>query len=259
VPCFGHVLNLAIKKGTEYGMDALVARCSKLAEYFHRSAKAAYVLEEKQRLLDMPVLKLIQRCETRWNSVHAMVQRIVRMQPALCAALMQIDNATKRHLMPEVEMEGLEQLLTILEPFSELTQEFSSESKVTISQLMPTLHVLKQLLEPLASDLPQIKEIKAAMKGSLEDRYTLDEHKLLLCATFLDPRLKQLPFLSVTEKDAVYALVMEKMISALMLNIPESQTDPAATFGDASFPTPPAQQPVKKSRMEKMLFQLYGN
>jgi len=67
-----------------------------------------------------------------------------------------------------------------------------------LSSIKPLLH---HLLNDAASDDPSmIKQLKEAVKKKLEQRYQSPEvSKLLDVACFLDPRFKELPFLSVTE------------------------------------------------------------
>ena len=66
ISCFGHNLDLAIKKSLSSSqVKQSLARCHSLVELFHRSWKKTRDLREKQQLLDLPQHKLIGDVSTR--------------------------------------------------------------------------------------------------------------------------------------------------------------------------------------------------
>ena len=188
VPCMAHTLHLAVGKGLAAGIDSVLTKCSKVAEFFHRSAAAKYCLEEKQRSLGLPIEKLIIKCDIRWNSVFNMLQRIVVQQQAVVATLLQLN---RRDMFPEADMVTVESLLKVLKPFKEVTEDFSSEKGVTLSLLLPTLISLQSQLQEEEDEEAVISNIKHAMRESLDTRYTEDDTlNFLGISCFLDPRLK---------------------------------------------------------------------
>lgn len=188
VPCMGHILHLAVCKGLGAGIDKVMAKCSKVAEYFHRSGSAKYCLEEKQRSLGLANEKLIMKCDTRWNSIYDMLRRIVTQQQAIVAALLQLN---RREMFPEADMVTVESLLNVLKPFKDVTDDFSMETGITISLLLPTLISLQKTLDVEFTDEETISAIKSAMRNSLDTRYTDDDVlQVLGISCFLDPRLK---------------------------------------------------------------------
>ena len=49
LPCFGHTMQLAVKKALDlHKVSRVIARCSKLVGFFHHSTKAMYKFREKQ-------------------------------------------------------------------------------------------------------------------------------------------------------------------------------------------------------------------
>ncbi|KAK3108196.1 hypothetical protein FSP39_002934 [Pinctada imbricata] len=86
--CYGHRLNLAVKKGLEIKeLSKILAKGRKLVTYFHQSSSASDLLKEKQTLLlgEDKQHRLIQDCPTRWNSSLAMMKRLLEQTPAIVA------------------------------------------------------------------------------------------------------------------------------------------------------------------------------
>jgi len=93
--------------------------------------------------------------------------------------------------MPEAKMINLQSLLSLLSPFCAATEDFSSESSVTVSCILPTLHQLRCMLQPDDADSPEIAAIRSAMCSNLGVRYSDGGVEMTLyAACFLDPRLK---------------------------------------------------------------------
>ena len=66
----------------------------------------------------------------------------------------------------------------------------SGENFVTMSTILPVLHILKnEVLKESENDTQLTKDIKARILTSMEDKYSdLDVSGLLNVACFLDPR-----------------------------------------------------------------------
>ena len=67
--CAAHTLQLAVNDGLKLKpIKDLCTKASKMVAHFKHSNVASYALEEKQQMLALKKLKLIQSCPTRWNS-----------------------------------------------------------------------------------------------------------------------------------------------------------------------------------------------
>ena len=74
MPCFSHVLNLAVEKAMAIpGVSQALAHCRQLTSHFHRSTNACYVLKRKQIDLHSPQHNLTHDVVTRWNSSYYML------------------------------------------------------------------------------------------------------------------------------------------------------------------------------------------
>ena len=89
VPCFAHTINLAVRKGLGgRSIENSVARLKRTAAYFNHSTTASYLLEEKQKQLQMLKRdKLINDCATRWNSTYDMICRALEQQAPVAAVI----------------------------------------------------------------------------------------------------------------------------------------------------------------------------
>ena len=74
MPCFNHVLNLAVEKAMAIPG---VSKCRQLTSHFHRSTNASYVLKRKQADLHSVQHNLLHYVVTRWNSSYYMIERVV--------------------------------------------------------------------------------------------------------------------------------------------------------------------------------------
>ena len=92
VMCFAHTINLATQKAFKVDTVArMLGRVRRVVGFFHRSVRAAEILQDKQKQLALPIHKLIQDVSTRWNSTQNMLERLLEQQPAISAALMSRD------------------------------------------------------------------------------------------------------------------------------------------------------------------------
>ena len=74
ISCFGHNLDLAIKKSFNIShLHKALARCHSIVELFHLSWKKARDLRNKQKQLDLPQHKLMGDVPTRLGVYITMV------------------------------------------------------------------------------------------------------------------------------------------------------------------------------------------
>ncbi|XP_033634973.1 zinc finger BED domain-containing protein 4-like isoform X1 [Asterias rubens] len=251
LPCFGHFLNSVVKAGLETNqVYTTLTRCSKLVDMVRKSSNASLLLTKKQKMLDLPQNELIQAVETRWNSTLNMLTRFVEQQQAICAMLLELEH---HELMPSsLELKTVEQLVTLLKPMKDMI-EFLSGSDVTISGLFPCLYCLEKNLLKNEADTWALGFVKRAMAEKLgevyKDRYV--EERLHLCS-FLDPRLKTMPFVedrSIVEGvHELVSLTLTKMAEALPFDSPDQQGD-----DDVS------EAPSKTSRITSLFGDMYSS
>ena len=234
IGCFAHTLNLACGKALQIEEVAqLLAKIRRIVAYFHRSAVAAAVLKEKQRLLNVPQHKLIIDVSTRWNSAVDMMARFVEQQHAMYAALMSKELRTRERDMSafqeEEEVTRVEELLSVLTPLKTATVALCEEKVPTVSIIVPLqFQLVNNAMQGVADDTPFITKVKAAVGNDLCNRYHVMQPELLT-ATLLDPRFKEVPFLTDEQKRDAYDTLAAKALQSICVADRPANTTATAT------------------------------
>lgn len=85
IPCFAHTINLVVKVSTDLTPEfkEIINKVKAIVTFFKRSVHAADNLKKLQLQAGKSegiCLKLIQDCETRWNSTFYMLQRFLELE-----------------------------------------------------------------------------------------------------------------------------------------------------------------------------------
>ncbi|XDV21825.1 hypothetical protein PO909_026845 [Leuciscus waleckii] len=195
VRCFAHVLNLASQRALKIAaVTKVLVKVRRISTFFHRSTTGAEALKRNQKLLGLPLHKLITDMPVRWNSGLQKVRKNVTD----CA-------------LTENDISSAEEMVEALRPMLVETNIMCEEKNSTISVVAP-LHA--QLLRDTTSteeDSPLVREIKGAINQDLSKRYQSEVEKdLLRMSSALDPRFKSLLFLSPEEVQDTYAKLQSK-------------------------------------------------
>ncbi|XP_052227776.1 E3 SUMO-protein ligase ZBED1-like [Dreissena polymorpha] len=196
IGCFAHTLNLGAQKALKItSVSRILGRVRKLVGYFHRSTTAAAVLSAKTNLLGVKNLKLTCDVPTRWNSAADMLERYLKLQPAVYATLLSpeisrhIDHETS--MLNEADTKLAEDIVKCLYPLKAITEAVCTESMPTVSAIIPLIQKVQQNMALIGTDSPMSRSIKEAVLSDLNTRYTSEELQNFLSeCTLLDPRFK---------------------------------------------------------------------
>ena len=242
VSCFGHNLDLAIKKGlNEPRVQRALARCHSIVEMFHHSWKKTRDLRQKQDQLDLPQHKIIGDVVTRWGSTYEMVSRILEQQQAISSVLLE-DRKNWHRMITDSELSVLESLVEVLKPLSYLTDALAGEKQVTASAVLPVLVLVNSKMDQSATDTALAKEIKQKIWADLSSRYGNREvSDMLNIATFLDPRFKDKHV--ENREDAVSLVTILCIDNYNSVHNPEAETStPADDNASSVTDQPPAKR-----------------
>lgn len=194
--CIAHTLNLIVRSGL-VTIEDVIKKIKTIVEHFHRSPVATKKLFEMQEQLNPgnKPLKLIMDVVTRWNSTLDMIERVSNLQAPVEATIGLLHNPVQN--LTEQEWQILPDIIKILKPFKQLTEEMSSENTVTISKVLAAngsvLSILNNLQNIITRELSKnlldklITEFNARFKNS-------SRHPLLSKSALLDPRFKKQSF-----------------------------------------------------------------
>jgi len=138
LPCFAHTLQLVVTDGMSRMNAApvrlITAKCNKLCSLVHQSAVFKDAFEAKFGT----GRSLTQSNATRWNSTFCYLQSIANLDPVKFATLLR-EQCQPQLLLSAKELEILQELLEILQPFAEATELTQGDSYPTIGCIAPTV------------------------------------------------------------------------------------------------------------------------
>ncbi|XP_047513431.1 E3 SUMO-protein ligase ZBED1-like isoform X1 [Pieris napi] len=214
IPCMAHLLNLIVDGATRDNAPVLeiANRVKAIVTYFKQSVNAMDDLraEQEGQKKEGEVLTLIQSVSTRWNSCLDMLERFNTLSAIVAKIL-----ATRRNapdMITSSELSVIRDLIILLTPFKQATEEISGDQYVTSSLAIPIANLLQKGLE----EVKPFTEFGVAVQKSLlnlviEKLEPLERHLHLAIATILDPRFKRIHFNS--------ALAVSTAITALSKEI----------------------------------------
>nr|XP_023693584.1 zinc finger BED domain-containing protein 4-like [Paramormyrops kingsleyae] len=209
LPCLAHTLQLVVNEGqlAQRSIADVVATGRKLIGHFKHSPLAYSRLYDIQAQLNQPKKRLQQDVSTRWNSTVYMLQSLLEQRRAICVYAAENDLPAT---LTAHQWELMDNVLTILAPFEELTKEISS-STATAADVIPAITALKRLLEKPASTDRGVGTAKATLLEAVVRRFNnIEQEPLYSLATVLDPRYKNRYF-SAEVKDEVKLLLLAKL------------------------------------------------
>ncbi|XP_076660133.1 zinc finger BED domain-containing protein 4-like [Halictus rubicundus] len=176
IPCFAHTLQLVIKDAIKPCRDLIstLQKCRAIVRYFHRSPAANEKLRMEQ-LMQYPKrtpLKLINDCETRWNSQYDMLMRLIDL-------------------------------------FKEATEILTVENKPTLPRYIPTIFGIRDTLMSMLEmdDVEETLFFKQNLIFDLGSRFKFaTTTNCLVVSMILDPRIKDRLLSTEKKQEAIELL-----------------------------------------------------
>lgn len=89
--------------------------------------------------------KMILDVRTRWNSCFYMLQRFMELVSIVGSILLTRPEAPP--MVSSSELDCIKEMIELLCPFEKLTKEFSGDSYVTVSKVIPLVSCVREVLE----------------------------------------------------------------------------------------------------------------
>ncbi|XP_029653797.1 zinc finger BED domain-containing protein 4-like [Octopus sinensis] len=188
--CFLHSLQLSINESifSQEDVKNIISTSRDIVSHFNHSALAISKLTNLQTQLNLPVHKLKQDINIRWNSTYYMLSRVIEQRKA--PVTYAIDNNLS--ILSDIQWITAEKIVKILKPFEEITIEASKRS-ATASMIIPSIKTILLFLEKAkeSCEFYEIKETIEKLMSSIDKRFTFYfENESLCITTTLDPRFK---------------------------------------------------------------------
>lgn len=212
IDCLSHQIQLVVKEGlkSQESIIAAINKCKKIATHFHHSNVAQDELVNLQEKLNQPKLRIIQESVTRWNSTFYMLERILKNKDSLC---LYASTSNKISQLTSEEWILVEKLITLLQPFEEITRELSA-ANVSISSVIPLLATLEKVIDEYdaSGECIRIRNTILVLKQEMRHRFSHLENDILFAtATFIDLRYKMKFFKNPSTKDQVIKNILDSL------------------------------------------------
>ena len=107
-------------------------------------------MKKYQQELNLPAAKLLQEVTTRWWSILAMLESILKNRNSTTLAL---SNAKKFNLiLTEPEIARIKEIIELLDFFKKATDQCGVENDISITLILPTFHLLKKKLSEVTEE-----------------------------------------------------------------------------------------------------------
>jgi len=170
LPCFAHSLQLVVKDGlaklNTSAVRHLTAKCTKLCNMVHQSAVFRDAFEAQFGV----GRSLPKANDTRWNSTFHHLQSIANLDQNQLASLLRTQNQ-QCLIMTKKEVNILQELLEILQPFAEATDLTQGEQYPTIGCIIPSVVALDRCLQDLSTCTVHHTAVVKALRESLRRRF----------------------------------------------------------------------------------------
>ena len=172
LPCFAHSLQLTVRDGlSKITLSrSATAKCSKLASLVHQSPLFKEAFEKtygKNR-------SITQVNDTRWNSFYNHIASIVALEKEQNKGKLADLLKKQSHgnlILTQRELQQLNELVDILEPFSDATDITQGDTYVTISCVVPTVISLGKKLDIMETIVQFQQCLIRELRRSLYERF----------------------------------------------------------------------------------------
>lgn len=205
IPCMALCLNLVVdgvlKEIKEF--SEICDRVKGIVTFFKQSVNAMDQLRSEQEdcgKKEGEVLTLTQAVSTRWNSNLDMFERFIKLSALVAKILATKTGRNIPDMITTSQLNIIRDLIGLLGPFKEGTEEISGANYATASLAIPILNLVRQVTHQATPSTTLGITIQQALLKKIKDKLApLEKNLFLSIATILDPRFKRIHFTSPIE------------------------------------------------------------
>lgn len=197
--CVAHSLNLVVDNVIDQNknIDEVIQKVKKIVSHFKHSQN------DNDSLKSHTDLKLIQSCETRWNSVFYMLERCLKLIDFITPIL--LNNVKAPENLTAQDKQIMEEFVNILRPFESATKILSGEKYLTAGKVLPVISMTRYALDLTTPQTNLGKDLKSKISLLFEKRFEdIESDTRMVIATLLDPRFKKMYVKSPAAFDTAY-------------------------------------------------------
>jgi len=197
--CFAHTLNLIVQSALKQE-SSLIDKVKAISTHFRKSTTAHHKLMTYQTNLgEKQPKKMLQDVSTRWNSTFYMLQRFVDLELAIRGTIGLLDKAPDS--LNSEEWLTIKEFCKVLSPFEEATRAISGEQYMTASLTIVIVQGLQNVCELMkkCNYSQRTNGLINNLVTGMNDRQSwgnIEKSNTLGKCTFLDPRFKNVPYVS---------------------------------------------------------------
>ncbi|XP_010868798.3 zinc finger BED domain-containing protein 4 isoform X2 [Esox lucius] len=199
--CAGEALKLCIQEGLR--MDPVrqaLAEARRIISHFQHDAHAATALIHKAEAANKAGACLVLDDPGRWATAIDMCDSLLELKWVVSSVLEEQKAAPN---LADHQWRLIQELVPVLKTFRIAASFMSEDVNVSISALLPCLHGVSRILGQHVAETtcPVARGVMETVQSGMERQWRLGEDEALLenpavLSSFLDPRFKELRFLS---------------------------------------------------------------
>ena len=233
-------------------IEELCTHARKLTRQFTEHSSNMNLLQEKQTLLNLPIMKLKLDTKSSWMSSYEMLESLQTQAAAVYSVLkdpmFMSDDADVR-LLSSSEQTLMQSLLTILKSLVLASSVVSEMSYLSAAVILPVLKKLETTLKVLDVDSRVVVDVKNELWTTLSDTYSAaDTRDFLLICSVTDPRYKDLKFVEPEDRERANTLLKIEMTQ---IASEQSVSDDPSASASASTSADPIESIIKTEPLEE--------
>lgn len=201
IACMGYKFNTALCNSFQ-SCRKIIIKVKNIVRYFETSLICRQKLDEYQAKEGVTEpLELCYLDDTNWSCRYEMLDRFVLLKEAVEAILAEQTDI----LLPGItndEWTELDQILKLLKPFREITNEMIADKYVSASKIIPIVNRLKQVIHETPECYHLVKKLIQRLDREMNEQFNgIENNTILAMCTILDPRYKTKTFLTKKAAD----------------------------------------------------------